>query len=99
MAKDRTGPQGTSSKLGTSNFDGIRQQHAKVDCRFFASVTWNAFESARGKIHCMHDPIKVKGKAGRRKEFWMMREIEALVRKKETWVKYRQLESNIYLER
>lgn len=41
---------------------------------------------------------RVKGKAGKSKEHWKTRNIEALVREKGALVKYRQLESTGLLE-
>lgn len=47
------------------------------------SRKWDAFKSVLNRVQGMQVPVKVMGKAGGSKETWMMREIEALVRKKE----------------
>lgn len=53
------------------------------------SGKWNAFKSLIVRDQDMYIAIRIKGKSGRSQEHEMMREIDALVRKKESWVRYR----------
>ncbi|XP_051883123.1 uncharacterized protein LOC127576591 [Pristis pectinata] len=82
----------------------MRQELAKVDqSRLLAGKeTTGKCEAFQGEIvgaQGLHVPIRVKGKAGRSREPWMMRDVEALSRKKEAaWVRSRQLGSSESLE-
>lgn len=46
------------------------------------SGKWDAFKSAIARFQSMFVLVRVNGKATRSKEYWMTREIEALVRMK-----------------
>lgn len=51
------------------------------------------------KVQGPHVHVRVKGKAGGSKEAWTMGKLEALFRKQqETWDRYRQLGSSVYME-
>ena len=47
------------------------------------SGKWQAFKSVLTRVQGKHIPLRVKGKAGRSREPWMIWDIEALVKKKE----------------
>ena len=46
------------------------------------SGKWEAFKGVLTRVQGKHIPLRVKGKAGRSRETWMTRDIEALVKKK-----------------
>ena len=43
---------------------------------------WETFKSVVTRVQGKHIPLRVKGKAGRSRDPWMNRDIEALVKKK-----------------
>lgn len=66
----------------------MRRELTRVDwSRLFdgkgTSGTKEVFKSVLTEVQDVHVPVRVKGKAGKRKEAWMMREIVALVKRKE----------------
>eukprot|EP00061_Rhincodon_typus_P010999 g35688.t1 len=64
------------------------------------SGKWKAFKSELMRVQGQHVPVRPKGKAGRDRERWITRVIEALVlkEKKEAYDMYRQLGSSKFYE-
>eukprot|EP00061_Rhincodon_typus_P007112 g28456.t1 len=98
MERDKTGPQVQVLNWHKANFDGIRQELAGIDWNsLFAckgtSGKWEAFKSVIARLQDLYVPVKMKGKVGRRRETWMTIDIKALSRKKEAWLRNRELGS------
>lgn len=59
-----------------ANFEGMGQDLAQVDLRRLfdgkgTSGKWNDFKSLLTIVQDMHVPVRVKVRAGKRKEVWM----------------------------
>lgn len=70
--------------------------------RLFASQwmpgKWEVFKSELERYQMPYVSVRVKGKSGRIRKPWLAKDINALVRKKQSYVRYRHIISSKYWE-